>query len=99
MTTRGMKNVERAFRSHGKSLDENGDEIKSPGSKDVNRGFEKAGSADSVNKESAHDGTVHPRMSQKEILGDQYRKPSLVASLFYRDFSEVDRGAQEHDKK
>lgn len=73
-----MKNVEKAFKSHGKSLDENGNEIKSPGSKNVDRGFEKEGSADSVNKENAHEGTVHPGRPQQERFGDQYRKVSLL---------------------
>lgn len=73
-----MKNVEKAFKSHGKSLDENGNEIKSPGSKNVDRGLEKEGSADSVNKENAHEGTVHPGRPQQERFGDQYRKVSLL---------------------
>ncbi|KFY86810.1 hypothetical protein V500_07379 [Pseudogymnoascus sp. VKM F-4518 (FW-2643)] len=99
MTTRAMKNVEKAFKSHGKSLDENGNEIKSPGSKNVDRGFEKEGSADAVNKENAHEGTVHPGRQQQERFGDQYRKPSLIGSLFYSNFSQVDHGTKEHDKK
>lgn len=73
-----MKNVEKAFKSHGKSLDENGNDIKSPGSKNVDRGFEKEGPADSVNKENAHEGTVHPGRPQQERFGDQYRKVSLL---------------------
>lgn len=78
MTTRAMKNVEKAFTSHGKSLDENGNEIKSPDTKNVDRGFEKAGSPDSANKENGHEGVVHPgRPQQEERFGDQYRKVRL----------------------
>lgn len=73
MTTRAMKNVEKAFTSHGKSLDESSNEIKSQDSKSVDRGFEKAGSAD-----SAHEETVHPGRTQQERFGDQYRKVSLM---------------------
>lgn len=81
MTTRAMKNVEKAFTSHGKSLDENGNEIKSPDTKNVDRGFEKAGSPDSANKENGHEGVVHPgRPQQEERFGDQYRKVSFLIS-------------------
>lgn len=77
MTTRAMKNVEKAFRSHGKSLDENGNEIKSPETKNVDRGFEKAASPESAT-ENAQDEVVHPGRSQQERFGDQYRKVSLL---------------------
>ncbi|KFY13124.1 hypothetical protein V492_03470 [Pseudogymnoascus sp. VKM F-4246] len=96
MTTRAMKNVEKAFTGHGKSLDENGDVIKPSGSKNIDRGFEKAGSPDSEHKD---DGKVHPGRPQQERFGDQYRKPSLVGGLFYSNFSNVDHGTREHDKK
>lgn len=76
-----MKNVEKAFTSHGKSLDENGDEIKKPETKNVERGFEKAGSADSANKGSGHEGAVHGGRPQQERFGDQYRKVSLLDCL------------------
>jgi hypothetical protein len=98
MTTHAMKNVEKAFTSHGKSLDENGNEIKSPEKKNVDRGFEKAGSPDSA-KESGHEGVVHPgRPQQEERFGDQYRKVSLLdlskqlfatlSSMLFRDLGD-----------
>lgn len=93
MTTQAMKNVEKAFRSHGKSLDENGNEIKSPETKNVDRGFEKGASPEST-KEDAQEGIAHPGRSQQERFGDQYRKVSSLdcpKTVYYAVYSATQR--------